>query len=53
MQAEASEYQTITLDNVERDGFLALLDSDEEPSAKARAAAERYRQSTQEIIGPA
>jgi len=37
-------HQTITLGNVERDFFLALLDSEEEPSEKAMEAARRYNE---------
>lgn len=48
MEAEASEYGTITLNSAERDSFLTHLDADVEVSPKARAAAERYRQGRQE-----
>ena len=37
-------HNTITLGDEDRDFFLALLDADEEPSEKEKAAAARYRE---------
>ena len=37
-------HNTIVLGDEDRDFFLALLDADEEPSEKEKAAAARYRE---------